>query len=278
MTLEAEMRSCIICGCACDCIGEKIVQCHQCGLLHANQKAGFGNPIQGMSAIAHRNYDIVADALQSAIPLHGAKILDVGCAEGGFTERMLNKGAICLGLEPDSLAAREAIDKKLPLELISFEEFSGRENEYDIIAFNDVFEHIQDPIQTLEKSCRLLKRNGHILINAPVSSGLIFRMVTIAARLGMKSPHRRIWANGLCSPHIYFYNEVNLQALLSNYQFKLVDSGRLVSLAAGGMYQRVRSTYGLLAALMISAAAIPFSFISRIFPADVRYFLFKRNE
>ena len=278
MTLEAETRSCIVCGCACDCMGEKIVRCHQCGLLHANQKAGFGNPIQGMTAIAHRNYAIVANALQNAVPLLGAKILDVGCAEGGFTERMLNKGANCLGLEPDSLAAREAIDKKLPLELISFEEFSGRENEYDIIVFNDVFEHIQDPIQTLEKTCRLLKRNGYILINAPVSSGLIFRMVTIAARLGIKSPHRRIWAKGLCSPHIYFYNETNLKALLSKYQFKLVESGRLVSLAAGGMYKRVRSTYGPLSALIISAVAITFSLILCIFPADVRYFLFKKNE
>jgi hypothetical protein len=143
---------------------------------------------------------------------------------------------------------------------------------------NDVFEHIQDPIYALEKSCRLLKRAGYILINAPVSSGLIFRMVTIAAMLGIKSPYRRIWADGLCSPHIYFYDEGNLKTLLSKYKFKLVDSARLVSLAGGGMYQRVRSTYGPLSALIISVFAIAFCVISNIFTADVRCFLFKRNE
>jgi SAM-dependent methyltransferase len=278
MTLEAEIRSCIVCGSAYDSMGEKIFHCPQCGLLHSNQKAGFGNPIRGMTAIAMRNYAIVANVLQRAMPLHGAKILDVGCAEGGFTGLMLSKGANCLGLEPDSEASREAIDKKMPIELINFESFKEEVNEYDVIVFNDVFEHIQDPIYALEKSCRLLKCAGYILINAPVSSGLIFRMVTIAAMLGIESPYRRIWADGLCSPHIYFYDEGNLKTLLSKYEFKLVDSARLVSLAGDGMYQRVRSTYGPLSALIISVSAIAFSVISNIFPADVRCFLFKRNE
>jgi SAM-dependent methyltransferase len=272
------MKDCIVCGSAYVPEVAGSVRCPQCGLLYSGQKAGFGNAIQGMGTIALRNYAIVADALERAMPLRGAKILDVGCAEGGFTELMLSKGADSLGLEPDKDAARDALAKKLPVELVSFENFAGGENEYDAIVFNDVFEHLQDPVLALEKSCRLLKANGMILINAPVSSGFIFKMVGAAARLGIDSPYRRIWAQGLASPHIYFYAESNLKALLAKYKFELVDRGRLVTLATDGMYQRVRSTYGPLSALIISAIASLFVLISNMFPADVVYLLFKKDE
>lgn len=229
-----------------------------------------------MSAIATRNYAIVADALAKVIPLRGAKILDVGSAEGGFTELMLRRGADCLGLEPDKDAAREAVARDIPVELTSFERFIGAEREYDAIVFNDVFEHMQDPVAVLEKSRGMLKDRGLILINVPVSSGIIFRLVRTAARLGIKSPYRRIWAQGLSSPHIYFYSESNLRALLQKYGFELVDRGRLVALATDGMYERVRSTYGPLSALTIGAAASIFSMISNKFPADVMYLMFKK--
>lgn len=278
MKLEVEAKSCIICETAFIPMVDNILRCPWCGLLHSNQRAGFGNPIKGMTAIAHRNYATVANALQKAMRIQGAKMLDVGCAEGGFTELMLLNAADPLGLEPDREAAKDALDKNLPVELVSFEAFAVSKQKYDAIVFNDVFEHIQDPVQALEKSCRLLKSSGFILINVPVSSGLIFRVVTLAARLGIKSPFQRIWADGLCSPHIYFYNENNLKALLAKFHFELIDSGRLVSLTSDGMYQRVRSTYRPLPALIIAAVANLFVLTSKIFPADVIYLLFKKNE
>jgi SAM-dependent methyltransferase len=230
-----------------------------------------------MSAIAFRNYDIVSDALERLMELRGAKILDVGSAEGGFTELMLHKGADSLGLEPDSDAAREALDKKLPVQFVGFESFVGGEKEYDAIVFNDVFEHMQNPLVVLEKSSSLLKNNGLIVINAPLSSGFIFRAVKFAARMGIYSPYRRIWAQGLCSPHIYFYSESNLRLLLAKYEFEFIDAGRLVTLSADGMYRRVRSTYGPLSALIISSIASLFVLISSIFPADVKYLIFRRK-
>lgn len=278
MNTEHDIKTCIVCRNAYVTKLAGFLLCPQCGLLYSGQKAGYGNPIQGMSSIALRNYTIVADALEKALPLDGAWILDVGCADGGFTELMQRKGAFSLGLEPDRDAAREALEKKLPVELVSFENFDGGEEEFDAIVFNDVFEHMQDPLLALEKSCSLLKDGGFILINIPVSSGFIFRMVRAAARLGIESPYRRIWGQGLCSPHIYFYDENNLKILLAKYKFELVDSGRLVALSSDGMYCRVRSTYGPLSSLIITAVASLFVLISNMFPADVMYLLFKKNE
>lgn len=278
MSMENKNSSCVICGGTYEPKSSGVLDCPQCGLLYSGQKAGFGNAIQGMGTIAFRNYAIVANALKRVIPLRGCKILDVGSAEGGFTELMLSQGAMCLGLEPDKDAANEALIKKLPVELASFESFAGAEEEYDAIVFNDVFEHMEDPALSLEKAHKMLKNGGVILINAPLSSGFIFRAVRFAAQLGVESPYKRIWARGLCSPHIYFYSEKNLITLLSKYKFEFTDSGRLVTLSTDGMYQRVRSTYGPASALIISAVASVFVLISNLFPADVKYLLFRKNE
>lgn len=278
MNFKSDKTSCVVCSSEYIPAVAGVFRCSQCGLLFSGQKAGFGNAIQGMSTIAFRNYAIVGNALAKVIPLRGIKMLDVGAAEGGFTELMLHKGADSLGLEPDRDAAREALEKKLPIKLVDFESFDGVAKEYDVIVFNDVFEHMQDPELVLEKSCRLLRDSGFILINAPVSTGFIFRIVQIAARLGIESPYRRIWGKGLCSPHIYFYSENNLKILLEKYKFELVDKGRLITLATDGMYQRVRTTYSALPAFIISSIASLFALMSELFPADVKYLLFKKNE
>lgn len=277
MISKDEVISCIVCGRDYTSGVAGVCYCPHCGLLYSGQRAGFGNAILGMSKIAFRNYVIVADALERMMPLRGAKILDVGSAEGGFTELMLHKGADSLGLEPDRDSAKEALTKKLPVELVSFESFLSGEKEYDAIIFNDVFEHMQDPALILEKSSILLKNNGFILINLPLSSGFIFKVVQMTARLGIESPYKRIWAQGLCSPHIYFYSESNLKALLAKYEFEFVGGGRLVTLATEGMYQRVRSTYGPLPALIISAIASLFVLVSHLFPADVKFLLFRKK-
>ena len=269
--------SCIVCASAYVPEEDGVLNCPSCNLLFSGQKAGYGNPIEGMGAVAFRNYEIVADVLEQVISLPGAKILDVGSAEGGFIDLMLRRGANLLGLEPDKNSAKEAILKKLPFELVSFESFIGKENEYDAIVFNDVFEHMQDPCLSLEKAHKMLKDGAFVLINAPVSTGFIFRVVKFAALIGLKSPYQRIWAKGLSSPHIYFYSESNLISLLAKYQFEYVCGGRLVTLAKEGMYQRVRSTYGPLSSLVISSIASLFLLISSLFPADVRYLLFRKT-
>jgi len=278
MTSKDNTLSCIVCNSSYFKNISGVLRCHECDLLYSGQKSGFGNPIQGMNNIAMLNYDTVAKALESVISINGAKILDVGSAEGGFTELMIHKGANSLGLEPDTDAAKEALAKKIPFQLISFENFVGEENTYDAIVFNDVFEHMQDPTLVLDKSCKLLNSDGLILINAPMSSGFIFRVVKFAARFGIESPYRRIWGKGLSSPHIYFYSEKNLKILLSKYDFDLVCKGRLIALSTEGMYQRVRSTYGPLSAMIISIFASLFVFISNLFPPDVMFLLFKKNE
>jgi hypothetical protein len=66
--------------------------------------------------------------------------------------------------------------------------------------------------------------------------------------------------------------------MMNNFKFSLVDKGPLAAVATEGMYRRVRSTYGPLSALIISVFASLFVLISKLFPADVGYLLFKKKK
>jgi hypothetical protein len=101
--------------------------------------------------------------------------------------------------------------------------------------------------------------------------------VTALARIGIQSPYKRIWGQGLSSPHIYFYNENNLTALLNTYKFELIYKGRLIALTSEGMYDRIRSTYGPFISFFISFFAIFLTLISRFLPSDVLYLLFRKK-
>lgn len=270
--------NCIICKSSYKTHVLNFLTCPNCKLIYSKQKAGFGNPIDGMQKIAFDNYYKVANVLEKTLDIKNSKILDVGCAEGGFTEILLSMGANPMGIEPDKTSAFDAIKKKLPLRLSSFEEMTIPGSKFDVIVFNDVFEHMQDPCMSLKKSNELLKKDGFILINLPVSRGLIFNIVLMMAKLGIKSPYERIWAQGLSSPHIYFYNDYNIELLLSSFNFKLIEKGPLISISSEGMYKRVRSTYGVISSIIISLFALCFVSISKFFPPDVMYFLFKKNE
>lgn len=46
------------------------------------------------------------------------------------------------------------------------------DNEFDLILCTEVLEHVPEPIKAIKEMARILKQNGHILLTAPLGSGL----------------------------------------------------------------------------------------------------------
>ncbi len=105
------------------------------------------------------------------IPDHCETLLDVGCAEGNFgkavKERLPN--VTIHGIEKNSHAALRAkknldkvinqdIDRAIPKLSNAF---------YDCIVFNDLLEHLVDPIEILTKIKSKMKKDGIILSSIP---------------------------------------------------------------------------------------------------------------
>jgi 2-polyprenyl-3-methyl-5-hydroxy-6-metoxy-1,4-benzoquinol methylase len=103
------------------------------------------------------------------IPENANRILEVGCGEGVFCNALKKTGREIWGIELDAnsaLKAEKIVDKVIIGsidELIS----SLPKMYFDCIIFNDVFEHLYMPWETLNKIKVILSKNGVIVSSIP---------------------------------------------------------------------------------------------------------------
>ena len=111
--------------------------------------------------------------LEKHIPNFSAKkILEVGCAEGGFVKVLHEKGIKIKGLELDQSRVDIANDKAPELDIIQADitdpSIPEKLNEqYDLIVMRDVIEHIPDRDAAFNNLYNLLKDDGYLFITFP---------------------------------------------------------------------------------------------------------------
>jgi len=107
-------------------------------------------------------YGILRGIIEARKPQRG-RILDVGCAGGHFLEMMT--GWERHGTEIMAKPAESA--RKMLGDTIhngAFEDYPQRDNFFDVITLQDVFDHLIDPRANLERCFRLLKPGGLVVI------------------------------------------------------------------------------------------------------------------
>ena len=94
--------------------------------------------------------------------------LDVGCTNGLFPYLMQQNGYQAEGIELNPKTAKWGAETYgVPIWTGSFDEFDGGGNRYDVITMTDVVEHTLNPLQTLKKLNRMLRRSGGAMITFP---------------------------------------------------------------------------------------------------------------
>jgi SAM-dependent methyltransferase len=97
-----------------------------------------------------------------------ARVLEIGCAHGGFVALLRWAGYDALGLELSPFVvdfARKTFD--ITVLLGPIEQQSLPEKSLDAIVLNDVVEHLSDPLATLSCCARLLKDDGVFVVQMP---------------------------------------------------------------------------------------------------------------
>lgn len=139
------------------------------------------------------------------------KILDIGCGDGSLLKFMKDTGWQTYGVEPNEISSRYARD------VLGLNVFSGRledagysEESFDVITLFHVLEHIHEPVQTLKRIYRLLKRGGLLFIEVPNFNSFEAKIF------------KDKWV-GISAPlHLYHFTPGTLKAILKNCGFSPV--------------------------------------------------------
>ncbi len=105
------------------------------------------------------------------------KLLEVGCGNGQFLNKMRELGWEVAGVELDGQAIKIARERfGLRVHGSTLEEADFPDDTFDAITMDHVIEHIWDPIGTLKECCRVLKPNGRLVVLTPNIKSLAHRL------------------------------------------------------------------------------------------------------
>lgn len=105
--------------------------------------------------------------LKGTVKDTNVRILDVGCGNGQKFLIPLYRAGFKNVAGCDPFLENE-IDSHNPV--IFKKEIFDMEGEWDIITFNHSFEHLENPLETLQKAKSLLKPGGYCIIRIPTAS------------------------------------------------------------------------------------------------------------
>lgn len=279
-TLPNSSMACPACATETHPIHAWVSRCPACGLEASRLEPGIGSTVDGLEKLRRKNFDAIWRALQSDLSATGKRLLEVGCASGLFLESAKARGYSVVDVEPGD-SGNDARAKNFEVLPETFDEAAARypDNSFDIIVFNDVFEHLADPAGTLAECSRLLTDDGRIVINLPVNGGILYSIARILRHVGLDGPYDRMWQKGFSSPHLFYYSDASLVRLLEKtIGFRLRLNARLRSTHLNGMWKRVLSgADNKFGALFTYLLASGFAIVEPLFPADIKFFIFEKK-
>jgi 2-polyprenyl-6-hydroxyphenyl methylase/3-demethylubiquinone-9 3-methyltransferase len=112
------------------------------------------------------------DYIDTAVPLAGKQVLDVGCGGGILSESMAAKGAHVTGIDagkaPLEVARLHLLESGLEVDYrhIMVEKFADEMPAvFDVVTCMEMLEHVPDPSSVVASCARLLKPGGTLFLS-----------------------------------------------------------------------------------------------------------------
>ena len=111
--------------------------------------------------------------IQTLVPLHGKKVVDIGCGGGILSDAMARQGAQVLGadlavksLKVAQLHALEAGTQGVQYREISAEDLAQEQaGQYDVVTCMEMLEHVPNPASVVKACSALVKPGGWVFIS-----------------------------------------------------------------------------------------------------------------
>jgi len=105
------------------------------------------------------------------VPKSPQRILDVGCGDGVFSVELgrISKAREIFGVDISTNAVKEAINRNIKAKIFDTDEgnLPFDSDYFDFVFCGSLIECVFDPDHLLEELCRVLSRNGHLIITFP---------------------------------------------------------------------------------------------------------------
>lgn len=265
-------------------------ECPDCGTEHSTLRprinAGVAaiipeedSRVAGLASIRRDGYQRILGELDRLRGRRHGALLEVGSAYGWFLTAARNHFERAVGIEPDD-AVRTCPDTPgVEVRTGYFPRALGPEERFDVVVFNDVFEHIPDARAVTEAVHGALRPGGLSVVNLPVKEGGLYRVSKLLYRLGIRAPFDRMWQRHFPSPHLYYFSSRGLTKMFAAADLVCDSVIAMPTLRVRGLWPRIRhaepnlsfAVFAYLSALLV----VPFV---ALVPADVRCFFFRARD
>lgn len=256
---------------------EWLFKCPSCRFYTSTLKPGAGRGVDGLESLRRSNFKVIIERFKKHRSLAGLKCLEVGAAEGWFLDAMTQEGVKLHAVEPSHQAL--ALQKRgYKTTQGFFPDCLQSGEKYDIIVFNDVFEHLPDPVTAI-KSCEdRLEENGILVLNLPNSKGFFYHVAEVLDKAGFEKPYDRLWQKDFPSPHVSYFSAENLEKFTQAYsKLGKMDQFYLPSISMHGLRDRIHSSFHGIGKYIVYLALLFLVPAQRILPQDIMVFFFQKK-
>lgn len=169
-------------------------------------------------ALVHHGFknDFERDDLVKLVPEGVKRILDIGCAMGGYGKRLkqIRPEIFLIGVEQNPVMAKSAERYYDEVVRCPVEEANLADN-FDLVNCGDILEHLKDPWSMLKRVNALLKDGGYLVLSVPnAGHWSVIRDL-------LKGRFRYVPAGILCVTHLRWFTEHSIRESLENAGFSI---------------------------------------------------------
>jgi 2-polyprenyl-3-methyl-5-hydroxy-6-metoxy-1,4-benzoquinol methylase len=174
-----------------------------------------------------RRGDAILEILRS-LSLHKPEILDFGCGEGWFTDKLALLGeASGIDLSEEAIAVAKSRSPQITFIAGNVYDFPLLSEKYDVVVSQEVITHVEDQSAYLERAASVLKSEGYLII-------------ACANKFVMDRLGRDDW-NAQPPEHISWYPSMKDLKSLLRPKFKVLHATTILPIGTGGILRIVNS-------------------------------------
>lgn len=148
------------------------------------------------------------------------RILDFGCGQGAFSQRLIDAGMVVDGCDINTDQIKAGVNKKITLDLNSTVITDLITDKYDMVIAVEIIEHLENPWKYLKDCISVLKDGGIIVLSTPNISSFPSRL-----RFFMKGTLLAYEKADLAHGHVTPLSFIQLENMFSSYNLEILKKG-----------------------------------------------------